>query len=75
MFSWIFGNYKENTKKDTLQKIKRKHSVKVIEKYYLNYLNKIKKNEIRAKRRRLYRRLERTNPNLKETLQKYKNIV
>ena len=71
MLSWIFG-YNTNdsaVKQETFDEIKRRLSVKKIEKCYIDHVNRRKKKTIRAKKRNLYRRLTRTNPHLKTFLQ------
>ena len=69
MLEWIYGllgyeNSLENNFDGKLDKIKQKIAVRRIEIFYLKSKQKKIKKKIRAKRRHLYRRLNRTNPNL-----------
>ena len=85
MFSWILNtigynedNFKEVEEENNLKldNFIKKRAVRIIEKNYLCYKKNLELRKIRAERRKLYRILNRTNPNLLAHLKsknKYEN--
>ena len=73
MFEWVYRLFFNKTKNETFQStdieeqlanLKKKWAVKRIENFYLNYKRKEAIRELRRKRRKEYRILNRTNPML-----------